>query len=159
LLHARLADYMMAARKVRLEAAPVDEVAKQTGLEAPTLKKWTAYLTPSFRPFLEKWRDADAQTETAAVRALAEEYQTGLSKTAQQWTDTLRKWDAGITEALRTGSAPPATPEFLAFTDRFFAEVSLAFGTYQEGIKDGPFALRQEDREMILSEDGKGRLA
>ena len=54
-LHSRLADYMMAARKVRLEGSALEKVSRRQDLDAEVLKKWVNYLRPDFRPFLQRW--------------------------------------------------------------------------------------------------------
>jgi hypothetical protein len=157
-LHPRLADYMMAARKVRVEKQPPEAVAELANLDLVALNNWVGYLKPGFRPFLQKWHKAEGINDMSVVRSLAEEYQLGLQKTADDWTETIQKWSDEVDVAVRAGTAPPAKPEFLAFKDRFFAEVSLAFGTYQEAYPTGPFALAQVEREKILPAEAKERL-
>ena len=135
-----------------------EAVAELANLDLVALNKWVGYLKPGFRPFLQKWHKAEGITDMSVVRSLAEEYQLGLQKTAADWTETIQKWSDEVDVAVRAGTAPPAKPEFLAFKDRFFAEVSLAFGTYQEAYPTGPFALAQEEREKILPAEAKERL-
>ena len=53
-LQSQLADYMLAARKVRVDKLPLEQVAREDKLDPGVLTKWVGYLKPGFRPFLQK---------------------------------------------------------------------------------------------------------
>ncbi|MEO8049489.1 MAG: DUF1549 and DUF1553 domain-containing protein, partial [Acidobacteriota bacterium] len=154
----RLADYMMAARKVRIEKIDTQTVARQVNLNEGILKKWVDYLKPGFRPFLLNWYKTYGSTDTPEARFLAEGYQKTLQGTARQWDDVQRKWSEAVDEAVRAGKTPSEIPSFEAFKDRFFAEVSLANKTYEESIPNGPFAVPPEDRIKFLLQSSKDKI-
>jgi hypothetical protein len=158
-LYPQLADYMMAARKVRVEKVDVQIVARQMNLDDGILKKWVDYLKPGFRPFLLKWYETYSPTASGGARLLAEEYQKSLQATARQWSEVLKQWREGVDQSVLAGKAPPEIPSFEAFKDRFFAEVSLADKTYEESIANGPLSILPEDRLKFLSQSSKDKIA
>jgi hypothetical protein len=102
-LHApRLAEYMLAARKVYADGADAAAVAAQANLDAPLLQRWAAYLKPAKerRAHLERFYD---QPESAA------QYQAEF-----------------LAEVARRTAEPKK--KFLAGDNRFYTEVALGKG-------------------------------
>jgi hypothetical protein len=62
----------------------------------------------------------------------------------------MAKWREESATAKAAGKEPPAAPKFQAGADRFFTEVVSG---------KGPFALPEKERESVLSESGRTRLA
>ena len=102
-LHApRLAEYMLAARRVYAEGENVVAVAAQANLDAPLLQRWAAYLKPTKerRAHLERFYDSAA---TAA------QYQAEF-----------------LAEVARRTAEPKK--KFLAGENRFYTEVAIGKG-------------------------------
>ncbi len=102
-LHApRLADYMLAARKVYAEGADAAAVAAPAGLEVALLQRWAAYLKPSKerRAHLERFYEAPES---------ATQYQAEF-----------------LAEVARRNAEPKR--KFLAGDNRFYTEVALGKG-------------------------------
>ena len=158
-LHPRLADYMMAVRRIRLEGAPLAGTARVANLDAGILQRWVDYLRPGFRPFLQNWYRSYALTDVSQVRAIAEEYQKEFQQAAREWREDLRSWTAAVEAAVRTQAAAPRRPSFEAFKDRFFAEVDLPSGSYEESIANGPFTSPRAAREEYVPGTDRERLA
>ena len=157
-LHSRLADYMRAARMIRLEGLAPEKVSRRQDLDAEVLKKWVDYLRPDFRPFLQRWYRVYSSTDEAAIGNMAEEYQRNFQVSAQKRHEALRKWREEVETAVEAAAAPPRKPGFPAFEDRFFAEISLPHGSYEESIENGPFAIPLKELEKILPEPARDRL-
>lgn len=102
-LHApRLAEYMLAARKVYAEGADASAMAAQSGLDTKLLQRWAAYLKPSKerRAHLERFYDSPAS---------AAQYQAEF-----------------LAEVARRNAEPKR--KFLAGDNRFYTEVALGKG-------------------------------
>ena len=97
-LHApRIAEYMLAARKVYAEGAVAADVAAQGGLDRPLLDRWVAYLKP-----------------TKERRAHLEPFYEAPEKAARYQADFLA-------EVARRNAEPKK--KFLAGDNRFYTEV------------------------------------
>ena len=148
-LRPRLADYMVAARRVYDSKDSAQEIASTDRLEVRVLEKWVEYLKPSeeVRPHLERWY----QAATADQARIAQDYQREFELTAKEWDETRADWKSKVAAALKEGTAPPEKPKFKAGKNRFFSEVVLA---------KGPFALpeKEQEQEPLFSEQSNERL-
>ncbi len=144
----RLAEYMLAARRVYRDGASAADVAVEQKLDAGLVGKWAAYLKPTDerRAHLELWYRAEA----ASLVAAAAGYQKQFIATAALRREATLKWKRESLAAKAAGKAAPPEPKFSAGADRFFTEV--AFGK-------GPFALPEKDRGSVIGEIGHQRLA
>ena len=144
----RLADYMLAGGRVYRDGATSEEAAAERQLDKAIVEKWAAYLKPSAerRAHLEPWYDASA----TAREEIAAQYQKTFLATAALRRQVLARWRKESVAAKAAGKELPAAPKFQAGEDRFFTEVASG---------KGPFALPEKDRESVLSEDGRTRLA
>ncbi len=140
----RLADYMLAARRVYQDGAS----AAQADLDPAILGKWVEYLKPNSerRAHLDRWY----QAQPASLEQVARDYQTQFNATATLRRQAVEKWERESSMAKAAGKEPPAAPKFQPGEDRFFTEVSLG---------KGPFALPEKEREKVLSVSGRARLA
>jgi hypothetical protein len=139
----RLADYMLAARKVYHQGASLAEVARDGALSEDILKKWVEYLKPGdlVRQHLLDWQNAGSERlpETATG------YQRRFQQRFTEWSATVSRWRSQYQEALtKEGNPLPGKPQFEAGEDRFFAEV------YFE--KDGPFTVSAKDQTKFSAE-------
>ena len=144
----RLAEYMLAARRVYHQGASLPDVARQQALDADVLERWADYLKPrkERRPQLESWYEADA----SSLEEVAQAHQRRFGQTAKERNEALAKWKGQAATARASGEEPPLKPRFLEGDDRFFTEVST---------EEGPFALPKEDKERFFGEASKTRLA
>ena len=144
----RLADYMLAAGRVYRDGATPEEAAAERQLDKAIVEKWADYLKPTAerRAHLEPWYNASA----TAREEIAAEYRKNFIATATVRRQTLAKWREESAAAKAAGKEPPAAPKFQAGADRFFTEVASG---------KGPFALPEKERESVLSESGRVRLA
>ncbi len=132
----RVAEYMIAARRVYVDKAVAAAVAKESGLSLDILNKWAKYLLPhpEARPHLDRWYAATPET----LSTVAGTYQAEMDKHLAEWSKQVEEWRSkyfGLTEDQRAMNAP-AKPKFDADKGRFF------FETYTQG----PFATSQEGR-------------
>jgi hypothetical protein len=143
-----LADYMLAGRRVYRDGATSEEAAAERRLDIGIVEKWAAYLKPSAerRAHLEPWYNASA----TVIEEIAADYQKTFLATAVLRRQALAKWRQESMAAKAAGKELPAAPKFQAGEDRFFFEVASG---------KGPFALPEKDRERLLSENGRTRLA
>ena len=155
-LYPRLPDYMVAAREVYKHESVVGDAAEQNGLNEKVLEAWVDYLKPGteFRPYLEKWHNADG----TKIRAVAEEYAKTFRASANPWHDRLRKWAKEADAAVREGRALPDKPRFIGQDairpeDRFFLEIS--FG---DDDRKAPFEVSKDEQDSILTGDAKERV-
>jgi hypothetical protein len=148
LLAPRLAEYMLAARRVYADGVSVAAAAAERKLDAGLLEKWATYLKPTNerRPDLESWY----QAAEASREAVASEYQKRFMATSAARREAIATWRQAVLAAKEAGKTPPPAPKFPTGADRFFTEVTAA---------KGPFALPEKDREKVLSEEGRQRLA
>ena len=144
----RLAQYMLAAGRVYRNGVALEKAASESHLDSDILGKWAEYLKPvaERRAHLEAWYNAPA----AAREQTAAEYQKSFIATATLRRQAMAKWREESIVAKATGKDAPAKPKFPAGADRFFTEVASG---------KGPFALPEKDREKVMSEAGRTRLA
>ena len=147
----RLPDYMVAARRVYENGEPLAVAAARAELDEGILEPWVEYLKPGqFRPYLGKWERA----KPSERMAVAAEYRQLYETTSEWWVNELKSWGAKAQEAIRAGGKAPDKPEFargdVGLEGRFFLEVSSG---------EGPFVVAEEDRESVLSDNVRSRLA
>ena len=144
----RLADYMLAAGRVYRDGATPEQAAQESHLDKAMVGKWAEYLKPvaERRAHLELWSNAPA----AAREQTAAAYRKSFIATATLRRETMARWQQESMEAKAAGKEAPAAPKFPAGADRFFTEVASG---------KGPFALPEKDRESVISEGGRIRLA
>ncbi len=160
--HPRLAEYMLAAWRVEREGADVKELAQSENLDLTALERLAQYLAPdgSFRPYLTKWREAQA----ADAPALAAEYAAMIREPAERWRGILAKWSGDVLRAIEQGKQPPPKIRFegFAFTkesERFFGEISFLASTFNERDRaDGAFAIAAKERKQYLSAETLARV-
>ncbi len=130
----RFADFMMAARKVYQDGAKFEEVAKQTNLPEPILKRWVEYLKPSdtVRGYLNEWNDAKPQQ----VSVVANAYQTRFQKRFNEWQDMFTKWRVEYKQALLENKSLPEKPKLEEGDDRFFDDVYFTNGPFTVSSKE-----------------------
>ncbi|MEX2261835.1 MAG: PSD1 and planctomycete cytochrome C domain-containing protein [Bryobacteraceae bacterium] len=146
----RLADYMVAARKVYGDKAPLAGTAMAAGLDEKVLRKWAEYLEPKagvIRIYLDEWHNA-APEQFASVAA---GYQTRFQQSLEGWNVTLGKWRTRVRRMLKDmNMPPPEKPKFDAAKDGFFAGVY--FG-------NGPFAIGAKEQEAIFAPETLAAIA
>lgn len=147
-LRPRLADYMVAARRVYAGGKPAEELARESGLDLAVLEKWVTFLKPNeeVRPYLERWHGVSE----SSANEVAREYQTQFEATSHEREEMLSKWKESVAAAVKEKMPPPEKPKFQAGKNRFFSEVSF---------EKGPFALPEKDPEKIYSPESNERLA
>jgi cytochrome c553 len=140
----RLAEFMVAARKVYQNNAKLEDIAAQTNLSAELLKKWVDYLQPSaeVRGYLNEWNDAKADK----FSEVAQGYQTRFQKRLAEWNERVAKWRPEYQKALAENNALPTKPTLEAGEDRFFDDV------YFSG---GPFAVSARQKKSANAEAAK----
>lgn len=139
----RLADYMLAARKVYQDGAAAAEVAAAGSLNEAILKKWVAYLKPGneVRHHLLDWQNAAPEK----LAETANGYQQRFRHRLAEWTAAMARWRNEYQQALGKGSQSlPGKPQFEAGDDRFFAEVYFDGGA--------PFNLSEKDHSGFSPE-------
>jgi hypothetical protein len=136
----RLADYMLAARKIYKEGAMLADLARASDLSEEILKKWVAYLKPGdlVRHHLLDWEQAGPEKLAETANA----YQQRFQQRFAEWSAEMNKWRAKYQEALDKGdNALPGKPQFEAGDDRFFDEVYFDFGA--------PFSISEKDQSKF----------
>lgn len=124
----RLAEFMVAARKVYQTGAKLEDVAAQTKLSDDLLKKWVEYLQPSdkVRGHLNEWNNAKPeQWNEVALR-----YQTRFVKRLGEWNEKVTKWRPEYQQALAANQPLPNKPTLEAGEDRFFDDVYFGGGPF-----------------------------
>lgn len=135
-LSERLADYMIAARKVYEGGGPADP-----NLDGAVLNRWIKYLKEGAKahPQLTDWENAKPADQPAA----AAKYQERFRKQFADWTARMDKWRTAARKRIQEGDMPPPDkPTFEAATDLFF---------YETHIQEGPLHLSDKDRDKVLS--------
>jgi cytochrome c553 len=142
----RLAEYMLAARKVYAGGATAPDAARERSLDAGVLSRWVDYLKPSKerRAHLEPWYNSSPEELLAA----AHRYQEEFMAVASERTRAQGEWKARAEAVRARGQEPPEAPKFQPGDNRFFTEVSTA---------KGPFALPEKEREKVFSASGRAR--
>ena len=117
-------------------------------LDKAIVGKWAAYLKPvaERRAHLEPWYNASP----AAREKTAADYQKSFIATATLRRQAMATWRQESTAAKAAGKEAPPAPKFQPGDDRFFTEVASG---------KGPFALPEKDRDSVISEGGRTRLA
>ncbi len=141
----RMAEYMVAARRVYLGGEDAAIVAQQMSLEGPLLQRWVTYLKPTKerRPHLEPWYKADAVQESAAG------YQRDFIAEAARRTRVQQEFVTRSEAARARGEKPPAPPKFLAGENRFYTECVTA---------KGPLTLPAEEPERVYTEAARKKI-
>ncbi len=140
----RMADYMMAARRVYMGGAEVTKVAAEASLDAAVLGRWVNYLKPTKerRIHLEPWYQARPES----LKEVAEHYQQEYLSVAAYRQKAQDEWKISAEAAKARGEKPPAAPRFLAGDNRFFTEV---------GAAKGPFGLPEKEPEQVFSQESR----
>ncbi len=144
----RMAEYMVAARRVYEGGGSLPAIATETSLDAPKLERWVAYLKPvkERRAHLERWYKTDAVSAPATAVLYQSEFiaEVARRKSAQDI------WRRQSEAAGARGEKPPPAPKFMAGDNRFYTEV---------GGGKGPLALPPEDPENFYSESSRKQIA
>jgi len=145
-----LAEYMVAARRVYDGKGELAAVAKETGLREDVLKQWVEYLKPddkaSAEASLEEWHKATPEK----VAEIAKAYQERYEKQNTEWIERMNKWRATFRKmTAEKNMPPPPRPKFEMEKDPFFYAVTFK----------GPFHVGKKEREKLMPEDTKVRLA
>ncbi|MFN7927013.1 MAG: PSD1 and planctomycete cytochrome C domain-containing protein [Blastocatellia bacterium] len=142
----RLAEFMIAARKVYQNGAKLEDIAAQTKLSDDLLKKWVEYLKPSdkVRGYLNEWNEAKADR----LNEVALAYQTRFVKRLNAWNEMVAKWRPEYQQALAANKALPDKPKLEAGEDRFFDDVY--FG-------GGPFSVSPRERKNATGAASKDK--
>jgi hypothetical protein len=145
-LAARIADYMVAARKVYESGADIAVSAKERSLDQAVLERWTKYLKPTKerRVHLEDWYRA----APAEVDQMAKRYQEDFISVAAYRQKAQDEWKAKADEAKTRGEQPPAPPKFMPGDNRFFTEV---------GSGKGPLTLPEKEPEKVFSPESQAK--
>ncbi|MBS1791920.1 MAG: PSD1 domain-containing protein [Acidobacteria bacterium] len=151
---ARLADYMLAARKVYTGNAKIEELAQQESLSKDALERWVKFLKPAdLTPqHLLAWRNAPAEK----LADVAEEYQRTFQTRLQDWHGRVAKWRVECQKAIAENKASlPDKPKFEAGDDRFFDGVYFDDeGPLSLSIKDKTkFSAAQQQRIIELQKE------
>ncbi|MFN0088474.1 MAG: PSD1 and planctomycete cytochrome C domain-containing protein [Blastocatellia bacterium] len=139
----RMAEYMLATRRVYLENVPLAEAASARNLEAAILKRWVEALKPGdLTPqHLLEWRSA--APEGAAEVAAA--YQRRFLARLAEWNEKIEKWRVEYRKALGEERAGlPERPKFEAGEDRFFDQVYFS--------RSGPFGVSEKEQARFTPE-------
>jgi hypothetical protein len=144
----KLAEYMLAARRVYQEGADAEAVRRQGSLDGDVLSRWVEYLKPSKerRAHLEPWYEAKPEE----LSAVAGRYQKDFLAVIAEREKARAEWKAKAAAAKARGEEPPEPPKFQPGDHRFFTEVTTA---------KGPFALPDKDAERFYSQAGREALA
>jgi hypothetical protein len=145
----RLADYMLAARRVYTDHATPGDVAREKNLKEDVLRKWVEYLKPSpeSRPHLNQWRGVTPDNASEVSQG----YQTRFNARADKWAETMNAYRAKARKMLMDRNMPPpGKPEFDAATDPFFFDVN--FGS-------GPFAVPADQEDKFFRPEVREQLA
>ncbi len=130
----RLAEFMLAARKVYQNGAKLEEIAKQSNLPEDLLKKWVEYLKPSekIRGYLNEWNDAKA----GKLSEVAMAYQTRFQKRHADLDEKILKWRPEYQKALAENKSLPEKPKLEAGEDRFFDDVYFGGGPFSASPRE-----------------------
>ncbi|HZN10445.1 MAG TPA: PSD1 and planctomycete cytochrome C domain-containing protein [Blastocatellia bacterium] len=140
----RLAEYLLAARRVYHDGAAAPGVARQAGLDEGHLAKWVEYLKPGerVRQHLLAWDNARPEQLSEAARGYQERFRERLA----EWDGKMVKWRAQYAQALaEQAKAVPERPRFDAGEDRFFSDVYLEGG--------GPYVVTEKDQARLGAGD------
>ncbi|MEO6725713.1 MAG: PSD1 and planctomycete cytochrome C domain-containing protein [Blastocatellia bacterium] len=140
-LKPRLADYLMAARRVYQDSVKAEDVAKASNLDPTLLKKWADYLKPGAVPrqHLLEWHNAENPAATAQA------YQQRFIARLEGWHAKVSDWRAKYQKALAENKSLPDKPTFAAGEDRFFQQIYLS--------GKGPFSVDEGDKTKFTAEE------
>ena len=143
LLAPRMAEYMVAARKVYEEGADPVKLANEESLDVAVLDRWVKYLKPTKerRVHLETWYAATAVDR----KTVAKRYQEEFISVATYRQKAQDDWKLQADAATAKGVKPPPPPKFMPGDNRFYTEVS--------GPK-GAFGLPEKDPQNVFSDGG-----
>ena len=100
--HPRLADYMLAAWKVEPRGrTPTSWRSRRTGPDGVGAAGAVSGPDGSFRPYLKKWREAQA----ADAPTLAAEYAAMIREPAERWRGILAKWSGDVLRAIERANS------------------------------------------------------
>ena len=130
----RLAEFMLAARKVYQNGAKLEMIAKEANLPEGLLKRWVDYLKPSdeVRGYLNEWNDAKPDKLNDAAMA----YQTRFQKRLAEWEAKFSEWRPKYQQALAENKSLPGKPTLEAGEDRFFDDVYFSGGPFSVSARD-----------------------
>jgi mono/diheme cytochrome c family protein len=130
----RLAEFMIAARKVYQNGAKLEVVAQETKLPEDLLKRWVEYLQPSdkVRGYLNEWNDAKADK----LNEVAMAYQTRFQNRFAVWKEKVSKWRPEYQKSLAENKPLPGKPTLEAGEDRFFDDAYFGGGPFSVSAKD-----------------------
>lgn len=136
-LKARLAEYMLAARRVYQDGVKPEDLAGSQNLDAVVLKRWSDYLKPGDLPrqHLLEWHNSENPAGTAKA------YQERFIARLMGWQAKVSEWRMKYRQALSENKPLPDKPNFVDGEDRFFHEVYL--------VKKGPFSLDDGDQSSF----------
>ena len=142
----QVAEYMLAAWKVRKEKADAAAVAKAGGLDARVLDKWVKLLDPEGAPpHFDGWMQAKA----ADLTTVAAKYQRDYIEKLDLWTKRVDKWRERAQKALEGTGTPPAKPNLDPENAPFFHTVFF---------EDGPFAVTSKEFETVYGAEFSKRI-
>lgn len=146
-LSPKMADYMIAARKVYEGNAKSENVAKDASLDEAVLERWVKYLKPTKerRAHLERWYQASG----SSIGTVAQEYQADFIHEVARRKQAQDEWKVKAEAAKARGEKPPDAPKFLAGDNRFFTEA---------GSGKGPLTLPEKDPEKVYSEEARAKV-
>ncbi|MDX2032779.1 MAG: PSD1 and planctomycete cytochrome C domain-containing protein [Blastocatellia bacterium] len=139
----RLAEYMLAARRVYQESVPLADAAKAGNLEEEILKRWVEELKPGdLTPqHLLEWRGATAEKAPEVARGYQQRFLTRMA----DWNGQMEKWRVEYRKALAENKETlPDRPTFEAGDDRFFDQVYFS--------RSGPFGISEKEQARFTPE-------
>jgi len=132
-----VAEYMLAAWKVRKEKAVAADVAKASGLDSRILDKWVKALEPEGAP---PHYDAWMQARPEDLPGVAATYQKQYADKLDGWSKQVTKWREKAEKALESNGTPPAKPSLDPERAPFFHAVYF---------EDGPFSADPKEFDKI----------
>ena len=154
----RLAEYMLAARRVYDGGEDCATVAAEEGISSHILQRWVTYLRPAdvLRLYLEPWYEAPRDR----AETLAQSYEDRFLGRGRAEIAVLESWLEEAAKAIRADELPPDRDRFSASDDRLFAEVAFRADQMGEGATDidGPFSVDEAEREGLLGEGAKNSI-
>ena len=141
----RIADSMLAARRVYEDGVSAEAAAGDAGLDPERLGKWIDYLRPGSEPraHLEKWHAAEAAGRAAA----AAEYQRLYAAVARERLAGMGAWFTNNLHDMIEGKETKSAELRRLRRDPFHSEVN-----------EGPLETAEDEREKLLSAQWKERL-
>ena len=153
----RLAEFMVAARRVYAGSTPLADAAKQANLPQDVLQKWVNYLKPGdrVRGHLQEWHEASPDKLTATAAAYQQRYEVRL----KEWNEKIAKWRVKYQEAVNAKKETvPDKPKFEGGEDRFFNEVYFGDGAFSITDKDAKYFSAEQQTQLKQQQDELARL-